>query len=194
MRFLILLLLVLSACSHEEKRPEEKTEKVPVSLNPAPDAGASIETKQVAAESNAPFSTEIRFKKGASSLSKESKARLDKVLKQALKTGSVDEIEAYTWADQEYPGEKAKKLPPKAHDLAQARGEAIRSYFEKSGVKDKVKIITMTERPEGLTKTLKLGDTHEKETFAETGVGTTDSKKAATPKASRAAVMIILKK
>jgi hypothetical protein len=191
------VLIALSACAHKDpKRPEEKTEAPPVSMNPAPDAGASMETKQVAAESNAPFSTEVRFQKRSSTLSRESAGRLAKILGEALKVGAVDEIDAYVWSDQEYPGQQAKKLPPKEHDLAQSRGQMIQSYFEnqKPELKGKVKIITMTEQPEGLAKTLNLGETRDKKMFAESGINTTDKNKKAAPKASRAAVMILLKK
>jgi SpoVK/Ycf46/Vps4 family AAA+-type ATPase len=200
MRISILLFAFLAACSHGEKkqdeRPEQRTEKIPVSLNPAPDAGASMETKQVAAQSAAPFSTEIRFKKGQSALSNESKARLKKLIASARKIGQINEIHAYAWSDEEYPGEQAKKLPPKSHNLAVARGSAIQNYFASvdGDLGKKVEVITMTERPEGLSEKLKLGDTHEKELFADTGVSTTDKKTTADPKASRAAVMVILKR
>ena len=127
----VLSIAIISSCSHDEKRPEEKIEpKLPVSANPAPDAGASMETKQVAAESNAPFTTEIRFNKKSSTLSKESTGRLAKILREALAIGAVDGIDTYVWSDQEYPGKMAKKLPPKSHDLATSRGQMIQSYFE----------------------------------------------------------------
>jgi hypothetical protein len=187
-------ILICAGCAHKDERPEERTEPVPVSLNPAPDAGASIETKQAAAQANAPFSTEIVFRKGQSILSKESANRLKKLVASARKIGEIDEIQAYTWSDQEYPGEQAKKLPAKQQNLAVARGEAIRSYFAKVGLESALKVITMTERPSGLEARFKTGDTREKEAFAATGVSTTDQKTTAAPKASRAAVMIVLKR
>ncbi len=161
----LLTLLVASSCAHKDERPEARTESIAVSSNPAPDAGSSIETKPAAAPINAPFSTEIVFRKGSSSISKNSAARLKKLVRSAQKIGEIDEIHAYTWSDQEYPGEQAKKLPKKQKNLALARGEAIRAYLAKSGLDQKLTVITKTE-----------------------------DDPPAQPKASRAAVIVTLKR
>lgn len=193
----LLLLILFAACAHEKpsEHPEAAEAPPKVAANPSPDAGSSMESKQVAAESNAPFVTEILFKKGASTLSKEARSRLRKLLKDVSDVSRVDEVDAFAWSDHEYPGDQTAALPPAEHDLAKARGDAIVRFIETSEpkLKGKVKVITMTERPSGLNKALSMGDTREKKLFQEAGINTTDKNKHATPKASHASVMILLK-
>jgi hypothetical protein len=209
MRFLLcfVTLLVLAACSHEEIKSDAnglgsgKVESSPIiSSKPSNEAGTSMESKEASAEPNALLTAEIRFAKKSSTLTKDSTRRLSQLLKDASAAGIVNEIDAYVWADQEYPGEMAKKLPPRAHDLAASRGQMIQSYIENQNLslKDKVKIITMTERPEGLNTNLSLGanrDIREKnKILREAGLTKNGKSEKARSKVSRATVIIRLKK
>jgi uncharacterized protein YceK len=190
------IVVLLSGCGSAQKRPEEKiAPKTAVSNNPAPDAGASMETKQVAAELDAPFSTEIQFSVKSAALSKESRGRLEKILREAKAAGHVEQIEVYAWSDKEYPGEASPQLLPADHALADARAKAIQSFYahNDAGLKSKINTILMTEKPSGLKASLNLGDTSKKAAFVESGIRTTAKMTTAAAKKSRASVMIRLK-
>ena len=187
--------LILVSCAHGQKHEEQaKAAAQPVSQKISPDAGASIESKQVAAESNAPYVTEIKFAKRQAALSKEMKARLQKIYAQAAAVGQVDVVESFAWSDQDYPGESAPALPKADRALAESRNAAIAQELKHLGSKATFKPVTMTERPSGLNEKLGLGDTRLKKMFEEAGITTGAKNKEAPPKKSRAVVMITLKK
>lgn len=201
----VAVFISVSCASSGEKHDEQKAEmKQPVSRKMSPDAGATIESKQVAAQSNAPFVTEVKFARGSSALNSEMRRRIEKIFKQATEIGAPDEITVFAWADEEYPAETAPALPDSAQKIAQARARTVSDFLKHLSSKTSVKTIEMTSRPSGLGASLGLGDTRLKEMFEQAGIRQanadgSDGKpgtaaNTAAPKASKAVAMITLKR
>ncbi len=185
--FIGLIVLLCAACSHEPKavdnvsRSEEK-----------PAAQASIEAKQVAAEQESPFVTEIQFKKGSTTLTKDSQKQLETLLKRAESAKALDSVKVVTWADQEYPSSQQKSLSKNEKDLVKKRNDSIKDFFKKKDSHLKVDEISMAERPNALTEMLGGDDARIKKSLEVAGIPTTGSDKGRS-RASKSIVMLILK-
>ena len=121
------------------------------------------------------------------------RARVEKIFEQASKVGKIGEIDSFAWSDVEYPADGAA-LPAAANGLAENRNSAIAEAFNSFGNKAKLSKVEMTKRPSGVGSKLGLGDTKLKTLFADAGIQSGDANKHATAKASKAVVMIVLKK
>jgi hypothetical protein len=192
-----LLATSLVACSSSGKKTEAENPKeagLPVSKKSAPDAGASIEAKQLAAQQQAPFVTELNFEKGESHLSHEAKARVTKILKQAGEKGQIEQVKLISWADNEYPSVHTKVLPEKEKNLADSRNREIESFIASKGETTPViEKFNMAERPGALAEMVGTENARLKGTLEKAGIPNTDTSVKSPSKASKAIVMVILR-
>jgi outer membrane protein OmpA-like peptidoglycan-associated protein len=185
---LAMALMGLAACSSKPadiKNAEDKAHpNVPQT---------SIEAKQVAAEQEAPYVTEVTFKKGSAELTPEAKQRLEAMFQRIHQAHSVDEIKVVTWADEEYPSTSTKSLSKKEKDIAENRNKELKKYLSNKDSDMKVSTYNMAERPNAFEDFLGTTDTRIKKSLESAGIPTTDSKGKKTAKASKSIVMLIMK-
>lgn len=186
--FCLLTTGLLLACSHAP----ETVGHAPQNEN-KPASQTSIEAKQVAAEQEAHFVTEISFKKGSKQLSETSREKLEHLLEKAQKAAPVDEIKAIAWADEEYPANKKKNLSKGQKELAQDRSKEIERFFEGRNKDLKVETYNMAERPSAFSEFMQTEGARLKDSLETSGIQTTDKKTSASSKSSKAIVMIVLK-
>jgi len=153
----------------------------------------SIEAKQVAAEQEAPFVTEVTFKKGSSELTTDAKQRLETLLKRVQGDQSIEEVKVITWADEEYPAASKKSLSKGQKEVAEDRNKELKRYLNDKDSKMKVSAYNMAERPSAFTNFLGTSDARIKKSLETAGIPTTESQNKATAKASKAIVMLIMK-
>jgi hypothetical protein len=180
----------LTACAHEaqqEAKAEPQREKI------AAAAGPSIEAKQVAAEEQAPYVTEIQFKKGKKALNAHDRKQIDKVIRDAKTHGEISDIKVVTWADEEYPSVNTKKLSSRQVKLADRRNGEIKSYIQSLDKKAGIQTYNMAERPGALSQLLSTPNSRIKRALEVAGIPNTDSSVKTPAKASKSIVMIILK-
>lgn len=186
---LVPALLALAACS---STPTDVKNTAHGEQKPA--SQASIEAKQVAAEQEAPYVTEISFKKGSKDLTKASQEKIEALMKRASQDKEVKTVKVVSWADQEYPGDEKKTLPKDQKELAKNRNEEIKNFLERAKSDLKVETYSMAERPSALNDFLGTDGARIKESLEKTGIATTDKQNAmTTSKASKAMVMLVLK-
>lgn len=195
----------LGACASSEKKTEgkkesakaatKKEEVAPIAAKKAPDAGSSIEAKEVAAEEQATFVTEIQFPKKKMALTAEDKAKLKKIFEQARVRGQVADIKSVAWADSEYPSVHTKKLSKAQITLAQNRNSSIENYFKSlnEATGSKFSSYNMAERPDAVSTLLGTANARIKKSLEVAGIPNTDTSVKNPSKASKAIVMIILK-
>ena len=189
---------LLVSCTHGEKKGEAEkpvNAEAPASVKAAPNAGSSIEAKQLAATEQATYVTEIKFDKKKAVLSKEDKARLKKIYEQAKAAGTVGEIKAISWADAEFPSVNTKKLPDAELKLARDRNESITQYYKKIAADPAVTIhgYSMAERSTMISSLFGSDDAQIKKSLEVAGIPNTDTSSKVNAKASKSIVMIFLK-
>ena len=188
----------LSACAQNSKKGEAEhpiNADAPASKKSAPDAGSSIEAKQLAATEQATYVTEISFAKKKSTLSKEDEAKLKKIYEQAKKVGTVGEIKEISWSDSEFPSVNTKKLPDAELKLARDRNEAITQFYKKAAADPAIVIkgYSMAERSGSLSALLGSDDAKIKKSLEVAGIPNTDTSSKVNAKASKSIVMVFLK-
>lgn len=164
------------ACSSPEKQPE-----LPPPAS-APEPAASIEAKQVAAQSGSSHVTEFPFAAKSTILNKEAGKKLQELLGK-VNAEKIEQAKVITWADREYPPESKEQLTQRDIDLAEERGEKISAWLEKNKVSD-VEIINMAKRPGTFASVVESDDQRIKEALDASGI---DGKK-------RRAIVILLTK
>lgn len=184
--FLLSAVFLVSACAHKK---EEKAPEVPKAVVERPEV--SIETKQMAVESGSTYSAEIVFPAGSSAVGSSSRAQIDKVRREAAKSGKIESARVIAWADAEYPSKKRDELSEAQVKLADERAERVEEYLKSKGVKS-VEKYNMAERPDGIEKWLQSSESRLKESLELGGIPTTDKKAETTAKKSRAMVIFLL--
>lgn len=174
---------LFAACTSNPKTVDN------VSQGQSKPAGSSMEAKQLAAEQEAPFVTEVSFKKGSTDLSEASKKQIEKILDKAKATREVEGVKVISWADQSYPSENKGSLPDRQKKLAENRNEKIKDFVNSRNKDWKVELHSMAERPGALTNLLGSSDARIKKSLEEAGLGT----KGEETHASKAIVMVLVK-
>ncbi|OYZ21198.1 MAG: hypothetical protein B7Y39_09680 [Bdellovibrio sp. 28-41-41] len=183
-----LLILMISACSNKPTAVDN------ISKGDAkPTNTASIEAKQIAAEEEAHAVTELKFKKGSSELSVDSKTKLKKLLSNISKERKVDEIKLITWSDEEYPSEDQDELLEGQQILVRQRNARIKNFIrDQRKVETDIEMVSMAERSGKLSELWGDADARMKKSLEAAGIPNTDDKEKGTAKASRSIVMLIL--
>ncbi|MGZ5279186.1 MAG: hypothetical protein ACXWC9_04545 [Pseudobdellovibrionaceae bacterium] len=185
--FVLPLTLLAISCS-SKPAPEEVTNTSPPYV-----PQTSIEAKQLAAEQEAPFVTEVTFKKGSSVLTPDAKQRLETLFKRVQSDQTVEEVKVITWADEEYPAASTKSLSKGQKEVAEDRNKELKRYLNNKNSDLKVSAYNMAERPSAFTNFLGTSDSRIKKSLESAGIPTTEAKNKATAKASKAIVMLIMK-
>lgn len=134
---LVILSIFWIACAHKEQATIKTPEK----------SAPSIEAKQVAAEMQAAFVTEVQFAKNKHTLSAASRKEIKKLLARAQQAGNLGEVQVAVWADQEYPSVHTKNLATEQVDLAKRRGTEISGLLKTQNRDLDPKVHNMAERP-----------------------------------------------
>lgn len=195
MLYLIAFSMMLYACSSRPPKKNPESGKSPEAARTAPPVSTpSIEAKQLASEQETSLVTEFEFKKGSETLSTASKKRLEELSRSALRKGKIEVIKVITWADQEYPSPKKKKLSADQVALANNRNTEIRNFLKKmypnQDVSGKIELISMAERPNFYNKLISSEDARIKRSLETSGIPTTDSKNKTSGKTSKSIVLI----
>lgn len=175
------LILTLGACASKE---------MPKETAGAP--ATSIEAKQLAAENQSSYVTEVGFARGGRGLSTEAKGKIDNIVKEAGANGKIDDVKVIVWADQEYPSVNAGELSHAQRKLADQRGEAIKKYLNQDRRGVDVDVYSMAERPGAISRLLDTTDARFKRSLEIAGIPNTDTSVKAPSKVGKAIVMVLL--
>lgn len=146
-----------------------------------------------AEDAHASYVTEINFAKGSSTLTPAAKDRLDNVVSRARQSGTIDDIKVISWADQRYPGKDMKALSKPQRDLASRRNHTLNDYIKQQTTAS-VDTYNMAERPNSLEKLFSTSDARIKRSLEDSGVTSNATDMRFPRNASKALVMLILKK
>ena len=112
----IVSLGLATACKHAPEKSAPPSSTAPMAVKDSDRGNYTSEsegqalTQRVSEEAQASYVTELEFKKGTDELTDAAKDKLNNLLKAARNNGRVDEVKILSWADQEYPSAKQKKL------------------------------------------------------------------------------------
>lgn len=189
-QFAVLILpMALAACSSSPKSVSNEAQG-----EAAPTTQASMEAKQLGAEQQTPYVTELEFDKGSSKLNSASQLKLERLLSRVQANENVDSIKVISWADQEYPTESSKGLPDSQKKLAENRNETIKNFVEKINDGLSVDTLSMAERPNEFAEFLGSEDARIKKSLETSGISLSGSStEQAKSKVSKAIVMLMLK-
>ena len=194
----VLFVLLSAACSHNQTAQQAKPEDVKSSPSsappPPPPMGASIEAKELAAEEQAPYVTEFKFRKGKQNLVAADVARLRKFLEEAKTHGEIAELKVISWSDMEYPSVHTKKLSQSQRKLAGGRGAEIKKLVHEYDPGLKIEEFNMAERPNALGEWMGTANSRIKKSLEVAGIPNTDTSVKTPAKSSRSMILVMLKK
>jgi hypothetical protein len=177
------LVIGIAACTSSRKQEAADRE---ASTKP------SQEALIAANENDAAYVAEIRFQKGSTTLTPQSRAQLANLVQNAKSAGKIDDIKVITWADMEYPSVNTTKLSQAQRKLAEDRNKEIEKYLETSDRDLDIDSYNMAERPGVLSRLLSTENSRIKKSLEVAGIPNTDSAVKIPSKASRSMVMVIL--
>lgn len=188
-------ILFFCSCSHNKSKEEiaAHPEAAPPKKAAASPAESSIEAKEVAAEEEAPFVSEITFVKGKSNLTTDARERITQIIAKANKKGRISELKVIAWADSEYPSVHTKKLEKSQVRLATARSEAIKKLLKSLEDEAKISTYNMAERPGALGDLVGTTNAHIKKSLEVAGIPNTDSSVKTPAKSAKAIILVVLK-
>lgn len=179
---------LFAACATRKAEDQARSSaQAPVKISTEP----SQEARYAANENDAAFVSEVIFAKGSSKLSKASKKSLQDLIAKSKATSELREVKVIAWADSEYPSVNTKKLPENQRNLAQARAQALKKVFSKTGVK--IELFNMAERPNALSSLMQTDNSRIKKSLEVAGVPNTDTAVKMPSKAGHGIVMVILR-
>lgn len=183
----------ITHCAHQQSTTSaDTTPSAAVKKIPAP-AAPSIEAKQLAAENEASYVTELVFRKGKNQLSPDAHTQLSKVLDQARAHGQIQDVKVITWADAEYPSANTKALSAGQVKLATRRNDEIKRFIKNLDRAVNVTTYNMAERPGAVSELFGTSNAHIKKSLEVAGIPNTDTTVKLPAKASKSIVMVILK-
>ena len=150
--------------------------------------GLSI-TKKAASKVNAQKFVEIEFMLGSTRLNENAIETLNSLIEQGRLMGPVDRVIVLSWADDEYPSAKIKKLSTEQRKLAELRNKAIKKYIAAISSYN-VNTYNMAERPHIISRWFNTTDSQLKSSLLQAGLPTTDDELRYPSKASHAVIMV----
>lgn len=151
---------------------------------------ASIEAKQLAAEQEAAYVVEIEFKAKSSKLGHGAREKIDALYKTVSRPERLKGAKIISWADDEYPSKKERKLSYNSTELAKKRGEAVQNFLNKRSPNMEFELYNMAKRPGTFSEFVGSADARIKDSLERAGISTTAEK--ATPKARKTIVMLLM--
>lgn len=143
---------------------------------PKPTTVASIEAKQVAAEQEAAYVTEIDFAKNSARLTSAARSKIESLYKMA-DPSRLKSVKVIAWADQEYPKEPEKKLGFGDRELAKHRGEAVQNLIKEKNPKLDLELYNMAQRPGTFSEFVGSADARIKKSLEHAGQSTSKARK-----------------
>lgn len=186
--FVSLAVFWFMACAHTDNKPE------PHKAPPPPAAGTSIEAKELAAEEQAPYVTEFKFRKGEKILSAADMDRVKKFLDEAKAHGEITGIQIISWADKEYPAKPTKHLSLDQVTLAKDRANTVAAVFHGLDKDLKIETLNMADRPSRFAEWFDTKNAQVKNALEAAGIPHDGGQAKSPPKASHAIVLLMLKK
>ena len=183
--FVPIFALALTACSSTPKEVGNVARG-----EPKPTTTASIEAKQVAAEQEAAFVVEIEFSAKSAKLGAAARAKVDALYKTVATPDRLKSVKVISWADDEYPSKRERKLKREEMDLAKRRGEAVQNYLKSRNGKLEFELYNMAQRPGTFSEFVGSADARIKNSLERAGVSTTEEK--STSKARKVIVMLLM--
>ncbi len=179
------LTLVLASCSSTPKevgnaaRGEAK-----------PTTTASIEAKQIAAEQEAAYVVEIEFAPKSAVLGPSARSKVEALYKTVSRPQHLKGVKVISWADDEYPSKRERKLNRVGMDLAKRRGEAVQNFLKMRNSNLEFELYNMAQRPGTFSEFVGTADARIKNSLERAGVSTTEEK--ITSKARKVIVMLLM--
>jgi hypothetical protein len=177
MRYLLLSLFVLSACSSAE---------LPKNIPPSERDPVTVEAKFAGSEVGAQQIAEFRFPKGSALLPREAQARIGNAFDKA---GPLSEIKILAWPDRESAPVKGDSLPKNDQELAAKRIEAVGKAIAPRAKRVKVRTHNMATSTGPLDRLLGTSEYRVKDSLQASGVAT--DQKEGTKMAGKALVLLV---
>jgi hypothetical protein len=172
---------MISACSSVHKTGENDLSSV------------SKESRNLAAEQNASYVTEVTFEQKSSSLDKGARDNLIELLNRAKASGKIEAIKVLSWSDLDYPSHKHGTLPKGQAHLAEQRAEQIKGFLKGMDESFSVDTFNMAERPSSVSKLLNTENAKIKKSLEVAGIAHHEDDRQLPSKSGKAVVMVILK-
>lgn len=172
-----------SACSGHAKKVEPA----------APVATTDTVADSVAHEADATYFVDVEFQKGSNKLTEQSGAAITALLNRARAAGELNDVKVLSWADEEYPSAKRKKLSRAERTLAASRNRAIETHIRDLKYGVKVEAHNMAERPSAFSRWFNTTDARFKRSLVAAGLPTTAEAAPVTGRASHSVIVVTLK-
>lgn len=182
--------LIATGCANSPKRVTDQQKDARKSY--AEEAESKAIINSAAKEVKAHQFVEISYNPGTHIISEASKRSLDQLMASSEAQGEVDEVLVMSWADQELPSSKLKKLSKSEIELAKKRNQAVEDYLKSKKSVD-VDLYNMAEQPNVFAKWFNTTDAKLKKSLVAAGLPTTADEPQYPSKASTSVVLVKLK-
>lgn len=138
---------------------------------------------------NADYYVEVEFAPGSKALTSDSQQKIQSLINNAKKAGSISSVSILSWADDEFPSANVKALPEPQKVLAAQRNSSLKQYVTQTH-KAPVTTYSMAEQSNALQKFLGTTDARLKRSLVAAGLPTTADNPRFPSKASRSLVFV----
>lgn len=157
--------------------------------------GVEVETvaDRAAREAEAAYFVDVEFQKGSSLLTEQSRASIASLLNRARAEGELNDVKVLSWADDEYPSARRKKLSSAQRRLASLRNQSVERHVKSLPYDVRVETHNMAQRPSVVSRWFNTSDARFKRSLVAAGLPTTAESEPITGRASHAIVLVTLK-
>ena len=132
-------------------------------------------TKTVGEKTGASYYVDVAFQPGSSQLDDNAKAGLVDLINRSLHSGQIQELKVVAWSDVDYPSENASYVPSSQRDLADERGDRIKTFIQSRYNGMNVATYNMARRPDALSQAFNTSDAQTKQSFEQAGISAENS-------------------